>query len=266
MGVLDRPRSPGGRHGTGARTEPEQRSAPPLRKPGQPAAAPPLSPAASGQPQEPKPSPMPPAASATDTPAEASAPRSEEPAVKTEPRPEAVRPAAERPVAPRLQPVAVISSPGGATAVLDGRADTACTTPCSLEAMPGRHTIALTLQGYQVEHREVQVGSGPLEIPAVVMRAHGRHPDAEQRSFRCVGAGKRKAGPAEDPRADPARAGYLSDHGREGRPPEHVPRGNPRWRNQKLEDSSEVVSCGTDGVTSVAGQFQLRRSMIVGGS
>jgi hypothetical protein len=67
--------------------------------------------------------------------------------------------------------VTVISSPGSATATLDGRPETACTTPCSLEASPGRHTIAITMPGYQIEHREVEVGSAPLELPAVLLRA-----------------------------------------------------------------------------------------------
>src|SRR5262249_27923083 len=69
--------------------------------------------------------------------------------------------------------VAIISSPGGATATLDGRPDAVCTTPCSLDASPGRHTIAITMPGYQVEHREVEVGTAPIEIPAVILRAPG---------------------------------------------------------------------------------------------
>jgi hypothetical protein len=72
-----------------------------------------------------------------------------------------------------VQPVAVISSPGGATATLDGRAEAACKTPCSLDAAPGRHTVAITMPGYQVEHRDVEVGSGPVEMPPVVLRSTG---------------------------------------------------------------------------------------------
>jgi Protein kinase domain/PEGA domain len=71
----------------------------------------------------------------------------------------------------RTRSISVTSSPGGATATLDGRPEMACTTPCSLAASPGRHSIAVTLQGYQVEHRDVEVGTGPLEIPSVVLRA-----------------------------------------------------------------------------------------------
>ena len=71
---------------------------------------------------------------------------------------------------PSPEPVTIISSPGGATATLDGRPDNACKTPCALQALPGRHEIAITMPGYQIEHREVDVGTGPLELPAVVLR------------------------------------------------------------------------------------------------
>jgi hypothetical protein len=68
------------------------------------------------------------------------------------------------------QPVAIGSSPAGATATLDGHRDAACSTPCSLHAAPGRHSVAVVLPGYQVEHVEVQVGSAPVELPPVVLR------------------------------------------------------------------------------------------------
>ena len=106
----------------------------------------------------------------------------EKPPVKTAPRVASTQapatsmpaPVRSRPAvraAPSPQPVTVISSPGGATATLDGRSDMACTTPCSLDATPGRHTIAITMPGYQIEHREVDVGTGPMELPAVLLRA-----------------------------------------------------------------------------------------------
>ena len=74
-------------------------------------------------------------------------------------------------IATAPQPVMVITSPGGATATLDGRPDQACKTPCSLDAAPGHHTIAFTLPGYQIEHRDVTVGSEPMEQPAVILHA-----------------------------------------------------------------------------------------------
>ncbi len=78
-----------------------------------------------------------------------------------------------RPVEEATQPVTIISSPAGAIATLDSRPDAECRTPCTLDALPGRHSIGVVLPGYQVEHREVDVGSGPLEMPAIVLRAHG---------------------------------------------------------------------------------------------
>ena len=55
--------------------------------------------------------------------------------------------------------------------MLDGRPDSGCTTPCALQALPGRHSLAVSMPGYQVEHREVDVGAAPLELPAVMLRA-----------------------------------------------------------------------------------------------
>ena len=118
------------------------------------------------QPAPEKPAAQPPEKSAVQPPPEKAAPK----AASTAPPQPRTRPA-PRPAPPSAQPVTVISSPGGATATLDGRPDMACTTPCSLNAMPGRHMIAITMPGYQVEHREVDVGTGPLEMPAVLLRA-----------------------------------------------------------------------------------------------
>jgi serine/threonine protein kinase len=95
------------------------------------------------------------------------------PVQKSAPEP----PIRKQPVAtqPRLpaapQEVTLITSPSGATATLDGHADQACTTPCTLQAAPGRHTIAFTSPGYQIEHRDVTVGSESLELPAVILHA-----------------------------------------------------------------------------------------------
>jgi DNA-binding beta-propeller fold protein YncE len=56
---------------------------------------------------------------------------------------------------------------------MDGKPETGCTTPCSIDAGPGRHTISLNLAGYQLERREVDVGSSPQEMPAVVLHPYG---------------------------------------------------------------------------------------------
>jgi hypothetical protein len=69
--------------------------------------------------------------------------------------------------------VAIISSPGGATATLDGDPQKACKAPCSLDATPGRHTISITMPGYQIEHREVDVLSSPVEMLPVILRSLG---------------------------------------------------------------------------------------------
>jgi serine/threonine-protein kinase len=89
---------------------------------------------------------------------------------KQPPPAESVRKAAPVPFS-QPQPVQVITSPGGATAILDGQRSTACATPCSLTATPGRHTISVSMPGYQVERRDVEVGTGPLELAPMILRA-----------------------------------------------------------------------------------------------
>jgi hypothetical protein len=79
---------------------------------------------------------------------------------------------ASRPIAV-AQEITLVTSPAGATATLDGSPDLTCITPCSLDALPGRHNIAFTLPGYQIEHREVEIGSGPIELAPVILRAPG---------------------------------------------------------------------------------------------
>jgi serine/threonine protein kinase len=167
-------------------------------KPATPAAPPPApapsapAPAATGAggPQaEAKPSPMPsaPAAAnpAPETPqqpaAEASkAPREEAKTVREEPKSSREAAKAEppkRPASPPApavpQPVTVITSPGGATATMDGRPETACKTPCSIDATPGRHSVAVSMDGYQMQSHEVDVGSSPVEMPPLILQAKG---------------------------------------------------------------------------------------------
>jgi len=67
----------------------------------------------------------------------------------------------------------VVSSPGGATATLDGNPAWACKTPCTLQGAPGRHTLAISMPGYQIERRDITVGTGPVEMPPVLLRAIG---------------------------------------------------------------------------------------------
>jgi len=173
--------TPGG-SGTGSGKAAEQ--VPPPQVP-----APVVPPAASQTAQqETKPSPMPPAAPAETATGSSTAvpertnPAETSPAEKQVATPEPGPQTASSPE-PRRRPsfppvavthaVSIISSPGGATATLDGRADLACTTPCSLDALPGTHTLSLVLPGYQIERREIDVGSGPVELPAIILRAPG---------------------------------------------------------------------------------------------
>jgi tRNA A-37 threonylcarbamoyl transferase component Bud32 len=125
----------------------------------EPAPAPPPV-AATGE--EPKPSPLAPLPEPPKPPA-ADAPPADAPHAAVTPEP--VRRAAT------LQPIMVISSPGGARANLDGR--DSCTTPCTLDAAPGRHTVSVAMPGYGAESREVTIGSSPVELPAFVLRAPG---------------------------------------------------------------------------------------------
>ena len=114
---------------------------------------------------EAKPSPMPPPAAPEAEPK----PKPDEPAA--EPETPAKRASSKREREP--QPVTMITSPGGAKATLDGNPDNTCTTPCTVDVAPGRHSVTLSLSGYQMERRELEVGSSPQEMPAVVLRPAG---------------------------------------------------------------------------------------------
>jgi hypothetical protein len=56
---------------------------------------------------------------------------------------------------------------------LDGRGQHSCVAPCSVDAAPGRHTVAVTMPGYQIERREVEIGTGGIELPPVILRPFG---------------------------------------------------------------------------------------------
>jgi hypothetical protein len=55
--------------------------------------------------------------------------------------------------------------------MLDNRRETACTTPCLLEARTGRHTVTISRPGHQTEHRVVTVAGSPVELPPVNLRS-----------------------------------------------------------------------------------------------
>jgi len=123
--------------------------------------------------EEVKASPAPAEPPKTEVKLEAPAPKEGD----SKPSPLGPPPAAEQVTAAKSdrtpQTLSIISSPSGATAILDGRNDASCTTPCSMDAAPGRHTIAVSLSGYQSEHREVDVSGAPMELPAIILHAAG---------------------------------------------------------------------------------------------
>jgi len=169
---------PGGRGGAtaGRTTEPEKSRATTAAV-SKPAA--PRQPAPSAT-AESKPSPMPraPEQALSEETKPAEQPAKPLNAAADVPGKAAAQPPAEGPprrsapaAVPEPAEVTVITSPAGATAMLDGRHETACSTPCSVDAAPGRHTVSIVKPGYQAEHRDVAVGSGPLELPIVILRA-----------------------------------------------------------------------------------------------
>ena len=85
---------------------------------------------------------------------------------------------APRPPAPDLSSspypkVSVATIPPDATAMLDDRPDSACTTPCALDATPGQHMVSISRQGYQTEHRPVTVANTAVELPTIALRVPG---------------------------------------------------------------------------------------------
>jgi serine/threonine protein kinase len=150
-----------------AQPKDEAKTAPAPQAPPQTAAAPETSPTL---PEPPAPPPA-----ATDKP-------SPLPSLEPQPAPAPDQPVETKPAdlppstqpAPRITyPVMVVSSPGGATVTLDGRSQTACKAPCSVNASPGHHTIAFSMAGYQVERRDVEIGTGGIELPPVILHAIG---------------------------------------------------------------------------------------------
>ncbi|MGA2132020.1 MAG: serine/threonine-protein kinase [Bryobacteraceae bacterium] len=96
------------------------------------------------------------------------------PAPDTAERPQpAPRRAAQELLSSPYVKVAVSTIPADATATLDDRPDTACTTPCSLDATPGQHMVTITRQGYQTEHRPVTVSDAGADLPTIALRVPG---------------------------------------------------------------------------------------------
>ncbi len=153
---------------------PEQAQVPPPEAPPQEQQAAAPNPAAA-TPQAPDTTPVSPVAAEATTPAAPDAKPSPLGAAprQTPPEPKREQKAAEpaRPATP--QDVLVVSSPAGATAQLDGNPANSCTTPCTLSASPGRHTVAVSAPGHLIESRDILVGSGSMEMTPVTLRASG---------------------------------------------------------------------------------------------
>jgi serine/threonine protein kinase len=71
------------------------------------------------------------------------------------------------------QDVSFSSDPTAATVVVNGQQELACTTPCMLQLPPGKHAVAITLDGFQPESREFQVSDSAFTLPTIPLRKHG---------------------------------------------------------------------------------------------
>ncbi len=172
--------TPGGRKGAAAAGSPtpaaSQAAVDAKTKPTTPQPPAPPSPALSAAQNKPSPLTNAPATAGETKPAEEPAkPPDASPVLATQknaqPQPEPPARKSTLALPPDPAEVTVITSPAGATATLDGRRETACPTPCSLDAAPGVHTVSIAMAGYQSEQRRLAIGSGSMELPMVILRA-----------------------------------------------------------------------------------------------
>ena len=128
-------------------------------------------------PEEKKPSAMPPPEHPQGTPPEAADQFEAKAQTANDAKTEAAGARPRQPLpdlssSPYLK-VSVATIPPDATAMLDNRPDSACTTPCALDATPGQHIVSISRQGYQTEHRPVTVANAAVELPTVALRVPG---------------------------------------------------------------------------------------------
>jgi serine/threonine-protein kinase len=128
-------------------------------------------------PEEKKPSAMPPPEHPQGTPPEAADRIEAKAQTENDAKTEAAGARPRQPLpdlssSPYLK-VSVATIPPDATAMLDNRPDSACTTPCALDATPGQHIVSISRQGYQTEHRPVTVANTAVELPTVALRVPG---------------------------------------------------------------------------------------------
>ncbi len=69
----------------------------------------------------------------------------------------------------KAQDVFIPTNPAGATVTLDGNG-ASCSTPCTLSASPGLHSISIRFEGYQEERREIHIGAEQEDIPLISLR------------------------------------------------------------------------------------------------
>ena len=139
----------------------------------QPEAAPPASTPATASPPTATPASSTPAApSPEDAKPSPTGPLTEEARPVEPARPPAGAPVRVAHVGP-AQDVMVTTSPGGARASLEGDPEGACSTPCTLKAVSGKHTLIVMLPGYEIVRHEFLMGNNPTELAPVILRAAG---------------------------------------------------------------------------------------------
>jgi serine/threonine protein kinase len=106
----------------------------------------------------PKPSPMPSETNpATVEPPKESRPADTSPAVTDETATATPPPTEREKPKAALTATRMVTNPPGAYLVVDGSSQYSCTTPCSIELPPGRHTIAATREGYRRTLKIIEV-------------------------------------------------------------------------------------------------------------
>jgi len=79
---------------------------------------------------------------------------------------------AQPPPSSLAQVVRIVTTPPGATAVLDNDSSKTCTSPCSFQVPSGRHALSLALAGYRQEYRLLDV-SGPRDLVVTLTQPTG---------------------------------------------------------------------------------------------
>ncbi|MGE5570972.1 MAG: protein kinase domain-containing protein [Rhodospirillales bacterium] len=155
---------------------PEQQAAtqppPPITAPQTESKPPPMPPVPATAPALDSAPPAEPAATAETPAAAAEAPVVEEPKPKPAAAPAATQSQREA-APPEEQPLQIVTSPPGADVILDNNLSKTCKTPCTFNVVPGRHTLAITMNGYRRELRIAEVAQRPQELFVNLIREMG---------------------------------------------------------------------------------------------